>query len=116
MPLDFANTMHPNKISCTPVYIHPKKVKEEAFIKLAELEALELSGRWVDDSTFFLNENGSFSHKVIEEGSLKARTQKASFLMANLVSSPERKASSEIQKLHIVGRGLLVALLAHAWL
>ena len=115
MPLQFADKMQIKKITCTPIYVEPEELREEAKRELKILRNLELSGQRVDDSTIFLDENGSFSHNVIEEGSFKMRTQKASSFMTNFVFSPGYKASPD-ERLLYSGRGLLLSLLAHAWL
>jgi hypothetical protein len=107
--------MHPNKITCTPIYRQPQEIRDEALLKLMELDALERSGQWVDDASLFLKKGGSFSHRELEEGSFKVCTQKASCFMANLVSPSRQKASPE-ERLLMSGRGLLLSLLAHAWL
>ncbi|EXL63985.1 hypothetical protein FOPG_19745 [Fusarium oxysporum f. sp. conglutinans race 2 54008] len=73
MRLQFADNMHSNKRACAPIYFEPQTIKDSALIKLDALQSLKQSQEWVDDSTIFLNEDGSFSHEVIEEGSFKAR-------------------------------------------
>jgi hypothetical protein len=103
--------MHPSRRLCAPVYFGPQTIRDSA---LKKLNALEISQQWVDDSTIFLNEDGSFSHKVIKEGSFKVHTQKVSLFMANLFSLS--KTSKEEQRLYNARRRLLVSLLAHAWL
>jgi hypothetical protein len=108
--------MHPNKLSCAPIYFGPQEIRKAALIKLETLEALKLHRQWIGDSILFLNKDGSFSHKVTEEASFKARTQKASFFIANLFSSPGYKTSPKEQRLYVAQRQLLVSLLAHAWL
>jgi hypothetical protein len=107
--------MYPNKISCAPIYLGPQEVRHAALEGLEALEDSKLR-QWVDTSTIFLNKDGSFSLKVIDEGSFRARMLKASLFMVNIFSSPRLKASEEQQRLHRARRRLLVSLLAHAWL
>ncbi|KAI8397186.1 hypothetical protein FOFC_20458 [Fusarium oxysporum] len=116
MRLQFADNMHSNKRACAPIYFEPQTIKDSALIKLDALQSLKQSQEWVDDSTIFLNEDGSFSHEVIEEGSFKARTQKVFLFMAKLFSSPGSEDSKEELRLRRARRRLLVSLLAHAWL
>ncbi|KAI3561733.1 hypothetical protein IWW34DRAFT_825353 [Fusarium oxysporum f. sp. albedinis] len=108
--------MHSRKRLCAPIYFEPQTIKDSALKKLDALQSLERSQEWVDDSTIFLNEDGSFSHEVIEEGSFNARTQKVSLFMAKLFSSPRSEDSKEELRLRRARRRLLVSLLAHAWL
>ncbi|KAH7199065.1 uncharacterized protein B0J16DRAFT_360625 [Fusarium flagelliforme] len=108
--------MRSSKTFCAPIYREPSEIREFALQWLDTLGNTELSRRWVDSSIIFLNKDGSFSLNVIEENSLKARTQKASLFMANLVCPPGCKALPEEQRLHLARCRLLVSLLAHAWL
>jgi hypothetical protein len=111
--------MYPNKTFCAPIYLGPKQIRHEALEGLKTLEDSK-PRQWVDDSTIFLNKDGSFSLKMIDEGSFRVRTLKASLFMVNLFSSRKLKASEEEkeeeQRLHHARRRLLVSLLAHAWL
>ncbi|EWZ78177.1 hypothetical protein FOXG_20916 [Fusarium oxysporum f. sp. lycopersici 4287] len=112
MPLHFANNMRPNKGACAPVYFEPQIIKDSALTKLDALENNQSSLQWVDGSAIFLKEDGSFSDLLIEEGSLRVRTQQAFLSMARLFSS----RGKEEQTLHHARRRLLVSLLAHSWL
>lgn len=108
--------MHPNKLSCAPIYFGPQEIRKAALAKLETLEALTLNEQWIDNSILFLNKDGSFSHKVTEDAYFKVHIQKASFFIGNLFSSPGYKSSPKEQRLHLAQRQLLVSLLAHAWL
>lgn len=94
-------------------------MRHAALWALEDLEAPKDSKlcQWVDASTIFLNKDGYFSFKMIDERSLRVHTLKASLFMLNLFSSPRLKASEEEQqRLHHARRKLLVSVLAHAWL
>ncbi|EWG46568.1 hypothetical protein FVEG_15992 [Fusarium verticillioides 7600] len=106
--------MPPNRRLCAPVYFGPETIRDSALKWLKALQNIKSSQQWVDDSTIFLNEDGSFSHKVIKEGSFKVHAQKVSLFLTNLFSPS--KASKEEQRLQNARRRLLVSLLAHAWL
>ncbi|KAH7208448.1 uncharacterized protein BKA55DRAFT_720238 [Fusarium redolens] len=108
--------MHPNKISCAPIYLTPQEVKRSALIKLEALETLNLHRQWVDNSAIFLNKDGSYSHKVVDKGSLQMHIQTAYFSMASFIYSPGCKVSPEEERLQNARRHLLVSILAHAWL
>jgi hypothetical protein len=111
--------MYSSKISCAPIYRDYKQIRQAAQDALEDLEAPEVSKlrQWVDTSTIFLNKDGSFALKMIDEGSFRVRTLKASLFMVNLFSSLSLKASEEEeQRLHHARRRVLVSLLAHAWL
>ncbi|KAH7201253.1 hypothetical protein DER44DRAFT_869787 [Fusarium oxysporum] len=112
--------MHLRKRLCAPIYFGPGIIKDSAKMKLNALENLKLSQEWVDNSTF-LNEDGSFSHQVLNERSVQVYTQKASLLITTLFSSLGSKDSNEAprlqeQRLRSARRQLLVSILAHAWL
>jgi hypothetical protein len=108
--------MHLSKRACAPVYFGPEIIRDSALKKLKALKDLKSSGQWVDDSTIFLNRDGSFSHRVIEERSFRVCTQKVSLFMARLISASGSEAATEEQRLRNARRRLLVSLLAHAWL
>ncbi|KAH7207440.1 hypothetical protein DER44DRAFT_663384 [Fusarium oxysporum] len=112
--------MHPSKRLCAPIYFEPQTMRDSALKKLDALENLKLSQQWVDNS-IYLNEDGTFSHQVLEERSVQVYTQKASLLIAKLFSSLGSKDLKEAprlqeQRLRNARRQLLVSLLAHAWL
>ncbi|KAH7201151.1 hypothetical protein DER44DRAFT_812042 [Fusarium oxysporum] len=112
--------MHPRKRLCAPIYFEPEIIKDSAITKLDALENLKLSQEWVNNS-IFLNEDGSFSHQVLNKRSFQVYTQKASLLITTLFSSVGSKDSKEAPRLHeeslrSARRQLLVSLLAHAWL
>ncbi|KAI3571405.1 hypothetical protein IWW34DRAFT_675423, partial [Fusarium oxysporum f. sp. albedinis] len=120
MPLHLANNMHPRKRLCAPIYFEPEIIKDSAITKLDALENLKLSQEWVN-SSIFLNEDGSFSHQVLNKRSIQVYTQKASLLITTLFYSLGSKDSEEAprlqeQWLRSARRQLLVSLLAHAWL
>ncbi|KAI3573909.1 hypothetical protein IWW34DRAFT_793848 [Fusarium oxysporum f. sp. albedinis] len=124
-------------MSCTPIYLLPQQIRTAALEELQSLEALR-PHQWVDASTIFLNKDGSFSVKLINEKSSRVYMLKASLFMVDLFCSPRLKVTKEQQRpfavetedwkrvhaqrnsgqqrLHHARRRLLVSLLAHAWL
>jgi hypothetical protein len=111
--------MHPSKRLCAPIYFEPQIIKDSALKKLKAIENLKLTQQWINNS-IYLNEDGTFSHQVLEERSVQVYTQKASLRIATLFSLLGSKDSKEAprlqQRLHSARRQLLVSLLAHAWL
>jgi hypothetical protein len=105
----------PKKVFCAPIYCGPQEMRDAVIRELESLENLK-PVPWLVASTVFLNKDGSFSLKVIDERSLKIGMQKVSSFMVNLFYSPSRKVPEEQQRLHYARRRLLISLLAHAWL
>jgi hypothetical protein len=103
----------PTKMLCTPIYHEPHEIREAVIKQLELLKNLQ-PVPWISPSTIFLNRDGNFSLKLIDERSLKARMQKKFLSIVNLfhfLNTSERQ-----QRLHYAQRRLLISLIAHIWL